>query len=240
MCQCPSAETLCGEACVDLDENYGHCGGCDDSCETGQSCAGGECVCDDGRTNCGGTCVDVTVDDGHCGACDNICDRSETCIPGADLDTATCAAILYDFESGLDGWADGNPDETTLTSVSSSDARAFSGDRSLEVVAAISTDSQSVRVQAPSGLGPGAVIRYNVWTDRNVWFNSMIVHGDDYEWVSADPPPAPIPNEWTRWTQTVPDGLGEIHFIGVYVGPANNGTFEGAIYIDAIAWTPGG
>lgn len=41
---CPTGQTACGTACVDLATDARHCGMCDRACTTGEACAGGRCA----------------------------------------------------------------------------------------------------------------------------------------------------------------------------------------------------
>lgn len=61
--------TKCGAACVNTRTNPGHCGDCDQACDTGELCLGGACFvpCTEGTSSCGtppscpggGSCVNV-------------------------------------------------------------------------------------------------------------------------------------------------------------------------------------
>ena len=43
-CLCDDGGTLCGDTCVDLQQDPAHCGVCDHACVTGQTCEAGECT----------------------------------------------------------------------------------------------------------------------------------------------------------------------------------------------------
>jgi hypothetical protein len=49
-CVCPPANA-CGTSCVDLTKDTTHCGNCNTSCATGETCDGGTCECD--SSTCG-------------------------------------------------------------------------------------------------------------------------------------------------------------------------------------------
>lgn len=103
--------TLCGEACVDLEEDERHCGscgnvcaeeetcregvcvgGCEVSCEEGtEICEGTECRCRSGYTTCEGRCVNLQTSPEHCGACGVVC--AQACGAGACVD-ASCPGFV--------------------------------------------------------------------------------------------------------------------------------------------------
>ncbi len=89
---CTSEQTLCDEACVDVESNASHCGSCSNSCAAGEVCAAGNCAvnCIGGTTKCGDSCVDVDVDPKHCGGCGFACKDDEVCQAGAC--SVVCAA----------------------------------------------------------------------------------------------------------------------------------------------------
>jgi hypothetical protein len=89
---CPAGLEACGDACVDLNSDAAHCGGCGAPCLEGASCSAGVCSasCSTGQTACGSECVDVQTDDQHCGACDNPCPVGQACSAG-QCDTACTA-----------------------------------------------------------------------------------------------------------------------------------------------------
>ena len=81
---CAGGTVACGGACVDTQFNAQHCGGCGRSCESGQTCSGGECRtggCPGNRDLCGGECVDTETDTRHCGGCGATCDPGQ-CVGG--------------------------------------------------------------------------------------------------------------------------------------------------------------
>ncbi len=82
---CPLGLMECDGECVPSSAE--HCGSCDNVCEEGEVCAGGQCVgeCDDPLTRCGTLCVDLLWDPKHCGRCNNLC-ISGICAGGACAD----------------------------------------------------------------------------------------------------------------------------------------------------------
>ncbi|MFO0606915.1 MAG: hypothetical protein U0324_27330 [Polyangiales bacterium] len=72
---CYAGTTRCGDACVDVQVNQGHCGACNNACPGGQTCTNGACVlqCPAGTTACNGRCVNLQTDNSNCGACNNFC-----------------------------------------------------------------------------------------------------------------------------------------------------------------------
>lgn len=123
----------CGDNCVDLSSDHGHCGSCFNECEAVEVCSGGLCTfeCPPGKTNCSGSCVDMETDLNNCGACGNaclpdlhatpVCEYGECktiCEEGwADLDhNGSCEADCVPTSStetcnGLDDNCDGRIDE---------------------------------------------------------------------------------------------------------------------------------
>ncbi len=104
-CACPSlAPDRCGDQCVDMETDPGHCGACDRACvaptgtcrngvcvscavdddcpATGQSCQSGQCLCPSGQAVCDATCVDLSSNDAHCGTCTTVCAATQACTGG--------------------------------------------------------------------------------------------------------------------------------------------------------------
>lgn len=83
--QCPEGQMMCGGACVDVQTDPTHCGGCATACWLGQSCEAGRCVtpCSgDNMLLCGELCVDITSDNANCGACGHVCEEGRVCTGG--------------------------------------------------------------------------------------------------------------------------------------------------------------
>lgn len=96
-CACPPANT-CGNACVDLSSDAGHCGNCGHACPFAAVCAGAKCVCPGGGTECGGACVDAETDTQNCGACNVHCGAGFACVGGScACPKSICAGACVDL-----------------------------------------------------------------------------------------------------------------------------------------------
>jgi hypothetical protein len=94
---CSSGQTNCGGSCINTQTNSQHCGKCNNSCASGQSCSGAKCgnyvvtmtmgpqaVCTaSGKLWCSGACVDQNTDTSNCGSCGGKCQSQETCEAGS-------------------------------------------------------------------------------------------------------------------------------------------------------------
>ena len=74
---CGTGQTVCPNACANLQTDPVHCGSCTAAPCSG-TCQAGLC-CTGATTNCNGTCVDLTSDDNHCGACSG---STASCVGG--------------------------------------------------------------------------------------------------------------------------------------------------------------
>jgi len=84
-CECAPGLTDCAGACVDLDNDFEHCGLCNRECEEDQACGEGQCQpqeCPGFADACDGSCTDTDADPLHCGGCSVACDIDETCAEG--------------------------------------------------------------------------------------------------------------------------------------------------------------
>ncbi len=89
---CTAPNSLCGEACVNVQNDRDHCGTCGHACAAGQSCAMGACalVCPSPQVACGGLCTITATDRFNCGMCGRACPAGQVCSAGAcSLDCAT-------------------------------------------------------------------------------------------------------------------------------------------------------
>lgn len=82
---CDPGFSRCGDLCVDLEKDAGHCGACEVACSEDQACKNSVCVleCSGETVACGGSCVDLASDGGNCGSCGEACGEGETCSKGA-------------------------------------------------------------------------------------------------------------------------------------------------------------
>lgn len=75
--------TICSGEEVDIQTDERHCGQCNSSCLTGETCENGMCsgsACAPNERECGGECVNVQTSRDHCGFCFTPCGSS--CING--------------------------------------------------------------------------------------------------------------------------------------------------------------
>jgi hypothetical protein len=82
---CPQTHPwqVCDDACVNVETDPAHCGGCGLACEPGLFCRIGWCgPCDIGLTQCGEACVDLQSDPAHCGGCGTVCQFQQQCTVG--------------------------------------------------------------------------------------------------------------------------------------------------------------
>jgi Stigma-specific protein, Stig1 len=82
-CQCPSGETDCSGACVNLNTDENNCGTCGATCSEGASCVDGSCECPTGESDCNNRCVDLNTDESNCGTCGNQCPEGASCVDGS-------------------------------------------------------------------------------------------------------------------------------------------------------------
>ncbi len=92
--QCPSGLTLCGNTCVDTQNDVNNCGNCGVICppipNMTASCQNGQCVysCDAGYSDCNGNLVDgcevyiAGNDNNNCGGCNLNCPPGYSCVNG--------------------------------------------------------------------------------------------------------------------------------------------------------------
>jgi len=82
---CPTGESTCGGACLDLSVDSANCGACAHACAGGMVCKAGACECPTGQSLCGGACVDLATSAAHCGACGNACATGSVCGTGGGV-----------------------------------------------------------------------------------------------------------------------------------------------------------
>jgi hypothetical protein len=103
---CPEPQTLCDDACYNLQSSPQACGACGTTCADGEVCSEGVCtlVCAAGLVECGGACIDPLTDRGFCGASQNcegpaagsVCDDTEVCSGGTCQTNCTGGTLLCD------------------------------------------------------------------------------------------------------------------------------------------------
>ncbi len=83
----PGSAQMCGDTCIDVQNDPQNCGACAKACPTDQVCSHGTCavVCGGGSSRCGNYCVDLKADPLNCGGCGTKCD------PGMVCNKAACA-----------------------------------------------------------------------------------------------------------------------------------------------------
>src|ERR1019366_5046114 len=87
--ECAGGATKCGNQCVDMTMDPGHCGACFRACATDEVCSAGTCGidCFGGTTKCENRCADLNTDPANCGICAKTCGIGEVCSSG------TCALL---------------------------------------------------------------------------------------------------------------------------------------------------
>ena len=90
---CAAPREACGGGCVDTSINPAHCGGCNQPCALGATCAAGLCqsACAAPQTMCGTSCVNRSTDVANCGACGTRCTSAQSCVAGVCRSASTCA-----------------------------------------------------------------------------------------------------------------------------------------------------
>jgi hypothetical protein len=87
---CPSGQSCCGGACVDVRSSQTHCGACGAACGSGQTC-------------CSGSCRALASDFNNCGSCGRSCgSNSNRCTNGACrcTDDSPCGGFLQCCANG--------------------------------------------------------------------------------------------------------------------------------------------
>lgn len=81
---CPTGQKLCGNSCINPENNPNHCGDCNKPCSQGYFCDKGACKikCPNDFVDCGGECVDLQANKDHCGLCNAPCRSDQVCMKG--------------------------------------------------------------------------------------------------------------------------------------------------------------
>ncbi|MFK7986233.1 MAG: MXAN_6577-like cysteine-rich protein [Sandaracinaceae bacterium] len=100
---CGLGTLRCGDSCVDVRSELGHCGDCDALCD--ELCVDGECVdaCDAPRVTCGERCVSTESDWQHCGGCDRRC-PSRVCDGGECVPFVAGHVVYIGLDYTVDRW----------------------------------------------------------------------------------------------------------------------------------------
>lgn len=87
--KCPGSQSLCGQRCIDVQQDTQHCGQCDRACSHDRECRSGLCVCPSGLSSCDPNqpCIDINTHAQHCGACGRSCGNLESCCNGVCVNT---------------------------------------------------------------------------------------------------------------------------------------------------------
>jgi hypothetical protein len=110
---CPSDTTQCGDACVNLQTDFRHCGTCDTVCTVmPAACVGGACTCENNRIICAEKCVDPQTDDNNCGGCDLVCGPGANCQNGACVCTGGSCSCMNGLTSCSNICVDSQVDPT--------------------------------------------------------------------------------------------------------------------------------
>jgi hypothetical protein len=101
---CPTGQSACGTACVDLNTSAANCGTCGNACGAGTECRGASCVpvCRTGESLCGtpATCTATLSDINNCGGCGTVCPSGQMCVSGVCSLVCTAPQIVCTAASG--------------------------------------------------------------------------------------------------------------------------------------------
>lgn len=114
---CPSAQSLCGDACSTLSKDSQNCGACGNVCAAGEACSAGKCTtdCGGGQNLCGpgdagdaggSYCATFATDNANCGACGNQCPAGEMCSAGSCQTTCGVSQTACNVGNVADAGAD--------------------------------------------------------------------------------------------------------------------------------------
>ncbi len=101
---CPTGQSACGTACVDLSTSAANCGTCGNACGAGTECRGASCVpvCRTGESLCGtpATCTATQSDINNCGGCGTVCPSGQMCVSGVCSLVCTAPQVVCTAASG--------------------------------------------------------------------------------------------------------------------------------------------
>ncbi len=170
-----------------------------------------------------------------------------------DSSDAATSTVLYDFESGVQGWA---ANGSVITATQSTD-QASDGTHSLKISVPTTPEggtaptSASVQV-GNSSLWPGTVVTFHAFfptgtpTNGDVYFQVFSQYNSYQGSGGYDTAPNStrtiMPGAWTTWTYTIPNTFpGGLITLGLQIGDNVNGTAIAGknFYLDAITATGG-
>jgi hypothetical protein len=141
-------------------------------------------------------------------------------------------AALYNFESGVQGWAtSGN-----VLSAGDSGARAFNGQHSLALTFTGQSGTQDVQVMSPP-VTAGETITAHVWVPANATFDAMqlfVLENRTWRWDATSVLASSLTaNAWNTVQLTVPTSSAPIYSLGFEV--STRSSWRGTIYVDSIS-----
>jgi hypothetical protein len=156
------------------------------------------------------------------------------------------SVVLYDFESGVQGWTA----MTSGASVAQSTDQHIDGTNSLKITHGV-LDNSDVIVQVDgTPVWPGTVITFRAFlpagfdTAGGTYFQAFM-QGNNYLInfdTTGNSSRTAVPGGWTSWTYTVPNTFpGGLNRLGFQLGDNAGGTTipAGDVYIDSITATGG-
>ncbi|MDF3065651.1 MAG: hypothetical protein K0R38_1252 [Polyangiaceae bacterium] len=105
---CDDDEDMCGNMCVNTDEDAKNCGSCGKACGNQQECNGGKCECTGDLELCSSACVNTDTDAQNCGSCGKKCSSGQTCSNGS------CTGGTTNPTSGCTSIGDGGTVSETI------------------------------------------------------------------------------------------------------------------------------
>jgi hypothetical protein len=145
---CSAGKTACGDACVDLQADARHCGGCGAVCAVNQVCVAGGCQCREGTTGCfNDGCVDLQTDARNCNGCGNACALGFACAGGACVISCASFGLTQCGTSCVD--LTGDPQHCgSCTNACAAPLTCHSGACTYDVIAACFSTDQVVGLSA--------------------------------------------------------------------------------------------
>lgn len=158
---------------------------------------------------------------------------------GGEGGAADEETLLYDFETGVDGWAG------TDVVVSSDAAQFVTGAKGLKVVvpALAASATRSVAVGKPL-LWPGTKVVMHVWTPAGtdtLWVQAYSQVNNWKTWdVTGNAAVTLVRGGWTTLTYTVPQIFpGGLQSLGIQIGAGDSAFPGGDFYVDSITVSGG-